>query len=100
MPGYRDQRMLLQRHSLKTRWNMIRMQNAITTVILTRRGMRADIIMVKTVNAGTIMEKASTAAMKRATKAVAVVTASKAQVDSIGGTVQTDSNKCMKADVR
>ena len=46
----------------------------ITTAISTEKAMSAGIIMVQGTNAGTIMEKASSAVTKRAMRAAAAIT--------------------------
>ncbi len=55
---------------------MIPMQNATTTAIITEK-VTIAVIMVKGMSAGTIMERASTAATRRAMRAAAVITESK-----------------------
>ncbi len=77
MPVFRDQRMLRRNLLLKDLWNMTLMPNAITMVIITARGMSAVIIMEKIMSVVIIMGKVSTAAIKRVTRAAAVITASK-----------------------
>ena len=67
MPVYMDQRILRRNLLLKEHLNMILMPNVITMVIITARGMSADIIMVKVMNAVTIM----------AMKAAAIITESR-----------------------
>ena len=67
MPVYRDQRILQRNLLLKEHLNMILMPNVITMGIITARGMSADIIMVKVMNAVTIM----------AMKAAAIITESR-----------------------
>lgn len=53
---------------------MTRTPNVITTAIITEKAMSAGIIMVQGTNAGTIMEKASSAVTKRAMRAAAAIT--------------------------
>ena len=77
MPVYRDQRMLQQKPSPKERWSMILMPNATTMVIITARDMSAVIIKEKIMSVVIIMGKVSTAAIKKVTRAAAVITASK-----------------------
>ena len=67
MPVFRDQRMLRRDLLQREHWNMILMPNVITMGIITARGMSADIIMVKVMNAVTIM----------AMKAAAIITESR-----------------------
>ena len=77
MPVYRDQRMLRRNLLLKECWNMILMQNATTMIIITARDMTAVIIMEKIMSVVIITGKVSTAAIRRVTRAAAVITASK-----------------------
>ena len=86
MPVFRDQRILRRNLLLKDPWNMIPMQSATTMVIITEKVTNAVITMamkaaaiitVKTMSADIITEKDSTAAMKRVTRAAAVIMASK-----------------------
>ena len=77
MPVYRDQRMLRRNLLLKERWNMILMQNATTMIIITARDMTAVIIMEKIMSVVIITGKVSTAAIRRMTRAAAVITVSK-----------------------
>ena len=77
MPVYMDQRILRRNLLLKEHLNMILMPNVITMVIITAMGMSAGIIMVKDITVVIIMEKASTADIRRVTKAAAVITESK-----------------------
>lgn len=53
---------------------MIPMPDATTTAIITEKAMSAVIIMVQGTNAGTIMEKASSAVTRRAMMAAAAIT--------------------------
>ena len=53
---------------------MIPMPNATTTAIITGKATNAGTTTVRDMNADTIMEKASTAATRRLTKAAAVIT--------------------------
>ena len=87
--------MLLQKLLLKEHWNMTPMPTVTTTGIITARGMRAGImvkdmnavtimamrtaavITVKNTSAGIITEIISTAAIRRATRVAAVITGSK-----------------------
>ena len=77
MPVYMDQRILRRNLLLKEHLNMILLPNVITMVIITAMGMSAGIIMVKDITVVIIMEKASTADIRRVTKAAAVITESK-----------------------
>lgn len=76
MPVYRDQRMLRRNLLLKERLNMILMPNA-TTMVIMAGDMSAAMITEKTMSVVIIMGKASTAAIRRVTKAAAVITESK-----------------------
>ena len=63
MPVYRDQRMLRRKLLLKERLNMILMPDVITKAIITAKGVSAEIIMVKVMNAVMIMAMKAAAAI-------------------------------------